>query len=414
VNDHCPLLCAAFSPDGKHLACGGRETADNAGADIRLYEFATGKLVRAFRGQQRRIDALTFSPDGKTLFSQGPLPRPKGTKQAGGDPNVVRVWDVATGKERWDVATGKERRSPLDGWVVVGLALSPDGRTLAHANGSAITLRETATGGERASLTGHTGDVRGFAISPDGRTLASAGEDGTVRLWDLPSGKEVGRLEGHDEEGHDEVLAVAFSPDGKTLVSGGLDKNAHIWDVSKITGRSRVSAERSQADLEADWKDLGGDAAAGYAALGRLVSSPQSAVPFLGKQLQGAEPVDAKRIERLIGELADDDFQTREQATKDLEAMGDRAAPALRKALASDPSPEARRRLGELLARVDGGSLSAETVREVRAVEALEAIGSPEARQLLDKLAAGPAGTRLTEEAKASADRLAKRASIRP
>src|SRR5262249_43482667 len=68
--DHCSLLCAALSPDGKHLACGGQETSANAGADIRLYEFATGKLVRAFRGQQIRIDALTFSPDGKTLFSE--------------------------------------------------------------------------------------------------------------------------------------------------------------------------------------------------------------------------------------------------------------------------------------------------------------------------------------------------------
>src|SRR5262249_10232076 len=297
-----------------------------------IYEFATGKLVREMRGQQRRIDALTFSPDGKTLLSGGPLPPPKGnTKKVGGN-LTVRVWDVATGKERGDVATGKE--PPFNAYntkiVVVRFALSPDGRTLAHANGSVITLRETATGGERVQLTGHTGDVRRFAISPDGRTLASAGEDGTVRLWDLPSGKEVGRLEGHDD-----VYAVAFSPDGKTLVSGGLDNNAssgdvnkitgsaHIWDVSKITGRLRVSAERSAAELEADWKDLAGDAAAGCAALGQLVSSPQSAVPFLGKQLQGTEPVDAKRIERLIGELADNNFRTRERATKELGAMGD-------------------------------------------------------------------------------------------
>src|SRR5262249_26441393 len=388
-----------------------------------IYEFATGKLVREMRGQQRRIDALTFSPDGKTLLSGGPLPPPKGnTKKVGGN-LTVRVWDVATGKERGDVATGKE--PPFNAYntkiVVVRFALSPDGRTLAHANGSTITLRETATGGERVRLTGHTEDVRRFAISPDGRTLASAGEDGTVRLWDLPSGKEGGRLEGHDD-----VYAVAFSPDGKTPGSGGLDNNAssgdvskitgnaHIWDVSKITGRSRAVAERSAAELDGDWKDLGGDAAKGYAALGRLVLSPKSAVPFLEKQLQGAEPVDAQRIERLIGELADEDFKVREQATKDLEARGDRAAPALWKALASDPSPEARRRLGGLLARVNGGSLSAETAREVRAVEALEAIGSREARRLLDKLAAGPAGTRLTEEAKASADRLAKRSSIRP
>src|SRR5262249_60300431 len=96
-------------------------------------------------------------------------------------------------------------------------------------------------------LTGPPGDVRRFAISPDGRTLASAGEDGTVRLWDLPSGKEVGRLEGHDD-----VYAVAFSPDGKTLVSGGLDNNASSGDVNKITGRSGALAGRRPARPRAD------------------------------------------------------------------------------------------------------------------------------------------------------------------
>jgi hypothetical protein len=181
--------------------------------------------------------------------------------------------------------------------------------------------------------------------------------------------------------------------------------------VSRITGRSRTSAERSPAELEVDWKDLGGDVAVGYAALGRLISSPKSAVPFLGKQLQSA--VDTKPIERLIGNLDDEGFQVRERATKELEAMGYRAAPSLRKALAASPSAEARQRLERLLKRLDGAGPSAETVPDIRAVEALEAIGTPEAHRLLEKLAAGPSGMRLTQEAKASADRLAKGSSIR-
>jgi len=234
-------------------------------------------------------------------------------------------------------------------------------------------------------------------------------------------GKEVGRLEGHDD-----VYAVAFSSDGKTLVSGGLDNNAsnddvnkiigsaHIWDVSKITGRSRAVAERSPADLEADWKDLASDAPKGYAAMGRLVSSPASAVPFLGKQLQDTKPVDAKRIERLIADLDDNQYSVREQATKELGALGDRVAPAIKKTLAGTPSAEAKTRLGALLDRIVSSGPSAETIREIRVVEALEFIGSPEARRLLEKLATGNPEMRLTQEAKVGTERLAKRASIRP
>ena len=145
-----------------------------------------------------------------------------------------------------------------------------------------------------------------------------------------------------------------------------------------------------------------------------MISSPRSAAAFLEKQLQSAKPPDTKRVERLIADLDDERFYVRQQATNELEALSEYAAPALRKTLAGKPSLEAKRRLEALLRRLDGAGLSPEAIRHVRAVEALEAIGNPQARRLLDKLAAGPAELRLTQEAKEAAGRLAKRAALAP
>ena len=387
----------AIAPDGKHIACDGWGTLTST---IRLYEFATGKLVREIHSPYSRVDLLVYSRDGNTLFAQVGIPRPPlgdGSERAGHDPAAIRAWDVAT---------GKERRTGLDGAGAGHIAISPDGRTLALSS----SLREAATGGERVGLGGHSHAVVAVAFSPDGRTVATGSMDGTVRLWDLLSGKEVGRF-GKEVERFKGgwVLTVAFSPDGRTVASGGLDKTVLVWDVSKITGRRRESAERSPAELEADWKDLSGDAAKGYAAVGRLVSSGKQAVPFLGKQLQSAKPPDTKRIERLIGDLDGASFQVREQAARELTALGELAVPFVQQALAGNASLEARRRLEALLDHLEKADLSAETVRQIRAVEVLEFIGTSAARRLLEKLAAGPAEMRLTLEARAAAARLGKR-----
>lgn len=389
----------AISPDGKRIACGGYGI-------IRLYELAGGEAIREMHSQNinARIEALTFSPDGQTLYSTGPIPKPQqGT--------VMRTRLEYPVVRLWDVATGKERRSVLTGLLAGGLnpnqlASSPDGRTLALGS----SLREVATGGHRTQViaTAHRNEICAIAFSRDGRTAATGSMDGTARLWDLPSGKEIARFGNEVPEfaGRGWVLAVAFSPDGRTLASGGLDKTISLWDVSKVAGRQRKSIERSPVELETAWKDLAGDAAAGYAAVGKLVSSPECGIAFLEKKLLAVKRVDAKRIARLIAELDDEQFQLRERAAKELEAMADRIAPALRKALAGKPSLEARRRLVGLLTRLEGAKPSAETLREIRAVEALELIGNAESRKLLVKLAEGPSELRLTQEAKAGAKRL--------
>jgi WD40 repeat protein len=66
------------------------------------------------------------------------------------------------------------------------------------------------------------------AFSPDGKTLASAGDDQSVKLWDVATGQERASLRGHGQA----VMSVAFSPDGRTLASASADKTVRLWGMA--------------------------------------------------------------------------------------------------------------------------------------------------------------------------------------
>jgi len=76
---------------------------------------------------------------------------------------------------------------------------------------------------------GHTGKALGMALSVDGRRLVTGGDDGTVRLWDVASGKQVHLFKGHTAA----VNAVAISTDGRHAVSAGLDKTVRLWGLPR-------------------------------------------------------------------------------------------------------------------------------------------------------------------------------------
>ncbi len=125
-------------------------------------------------------------------------------------------------------------------------------------------------------------------------------------------------------------------------------------------------------------------------------------VPFVGA---GDFPTAGTSAHReLITDLDQERFDVRERAVRELEKLGEHAEPAVPVALAGKPSLDARRRLEGLLNRPEGARLSAETVRQIRAVEVLESIGGLEAERVLNKLAAGPPEWRLTQEARAAVE----------
>src|SRR5262249_28966989 len=167
--------------------------------------------------------------------------------------------------------------------------------------------------------------------------------------------------------------------------------------------------------LDKVWTDLrGDDAAKAHRAVWTLAAAPKQALSRLKEQLKPAARVDDKRIGKLIEELDDDDFDVRDRATTELEKLGAAAEAALRKALRGNVSAEVRLRAQRLLEGLEKVEASADWVQTGRALEVLEQLGTPEARAYLLTLAEGASEARLTLEAKASLERLAKRPAAKP
>jgi WD40 repeat protein/serine/threonine protein kinase len=236
----------AFSPDGKLLTTGGKETGV-----VTVWDLASRRVLKRF---PQSVIGLAFSPDGKTLAGGGLAFAPD-IKTLGGGADDARLWDIATGQERarlagagpvagfsangkalvtasnwhggpgtvrlWDPATGVER-SRFEVPFIGAIALSPDGATLAVAGGN-VGLWDVATGRLRTSI---PLDLHPLAFSPDGKSLAGGARDRTVRVIDVATGRELA------QEVHlDLVTGAAFSPDGKMLATASQKGHIKTWDM---------------------------------------------------------------------------------------------------------------------------------------------------------------------------------------
>jgi WD40 repeat protein len=367
------------SPGGTVLASAGKD------GPIRIWDVATGKELRQLGGHRQMVFSLDFLADGKTLVSTSA-------------DQTTRLWDVTAGKELRQFAGPCQVH-----------AFSPDGRLRAVlGDGSevpqSVRVLDAATGKEMRRLPGKEGFYPNYLrFSPDGRNLVVGGYNGQVVVWEVATGQERRSFAGH--RGY--VGASAFSPDGRFLVTGSSDTTALVWDlVGGLVSKEPPSAEA----LASLWTDLAGaDADKAYQAIWTLAANPNLAVPLIKGQLRPVPRVEAARVARLIADLDSDGFETRERAAKGLEELGEAIGPALRKALEGEQSAEVRRQVEQLLEKLDSTDLSGDVLRALRAVEALELAGTAEARRALKALASGAPGARLTEDAKATLERLGRR-----
>jgi eukaryotic-like serine/threonine-protein kinase len=231
------LYAVAISPDCKTVATAGgwwdQPELDQWAPELRLWDVATGKIVRAFRGHRSPVLAVAFAPDGSTLA-------------AADFDGLVRLWDPATGEVR-RILKVKDPRGHRSIFSMC-LAYSPDGKRLATGDSiptvdvGTVKCWDVDTGTEVHVFAGPAQGVTCVAFSPDGKTLASSGDEGTVKLWDLAADKEKATLEGRGTH----LSSLTYSADGQALLIGSLDLLS-IWDVARNKERSRFATVAQSA-----------------------------------------------------------------------------------------------------------------------------------------------------------------------
>jgi len=217
----------AFSPDAKVLVSAA--ALDNV---VRSWDVASGKEIRPAPGHSASVQLVRFASGNRELISLG-------------EDRKVILWDLATGKEQHRLFDRQPFHSDTEVWTAA--ALSPDAKMMALGigirrspeNDYSIRLWDTTVGKEVSSLALHSKEIWSLAFAADGKSLASGGSDSKVCVWDLSTKKPR-----WSKELASPVRSVVFSPDTKWLATCDDSDRVCTWEVQ--SGRRVQSWEHDQ------------------------------------------------------------------------------------------------------------------------------------------------------------------------
>lgn len=212
VPEGTTVNATALSPDGQTIAVASDD------AVVRLLNAQTGEVKLEFRGHEKRVGLVRFSPDGQMLAS--------------GCADKMLLWDL----------TGSIRHTfPARFWKSRGglrpLCFSRDGQRFAaygfsdaseNSNSNVLTVIDLASGERIAELRGHSRAINAADFSKDGTRIVTGSDDNLIKIWDVSGATELLSLRGHTAP----VMALQFTPDGTKLVSAGADGAVIIWDAA--------------------------------------------------------------------------------------------------------------------------------------------------------------------------------------
>jgi WD40 repeat protein len=411
----------AFTPDGRRLvtASGPRVTVlDWPGLKVR-HSFDVPKPDR--QTVESECQELAVSPDGRrlvTVAERSGWRRENGPRDGASVVGVVDVWDLGTGRRVCRLAEWKDIMRSLtaamftaDGRVVLtpgkGTVPAQGGRPEQSFEGEVALLEPETPRWVRSFTSSGRQYTMATVVSPDGRTLYVAFDSYEVVAFEVATGQPRRYLYGLGGF----VGSLAMAPDGRRLLAGCYDASAYLWDTTLVGAAKPRKEPLTAAAADGLWAALAGpEAKSAYAAMADLAAAPDRAVALVRRELKPAPaaPTDAE-LDRAFADLDSDDFATREKASSRLAEFGESAVPGVRKRLAQTESAEVRRRAREFLDRFDRPAPSPDRLRRLRAVELLEGIATPAARDVLAELAKGAAEAPLTQEASAALGRLRRR-----